>query len=64
MNKLISDKSIETRKSWIDKINNLAGPFSGNSALIESHLKDEISSGGTSVLLDHITPVLNNFIQV
>ena len=54
MHRLISEKSIESRRYWIQKINNFSGQFSVNSSLIETHLEEEISSLGTQVLLDHL----------
>ena len=54
MTKIISDKAIERRNIWVDKIDKIDGHFASNSRIIEEELSKELTTNGVSGLLDHL----------
>lgn len=54
MTKIISDKAIERRNIWVDKIDKIDGHFASNSRIIEEELSKELGINGVSGLLDHL----------
>lgn len=54
MTKIISNKAIKRRNTWVSKIDNIKGDFASNSELIEKELGKELKKNGISSLLDHL----------
>ncbi|MCC5944455.1 MAG: HindIII family type II restriction endonuclease [Bernardetiaceae bacterium] len=54
MAKIISDRAIARRNTWIDKIDKIDGIFASNSRIIEEELSKELTNNGASCLLDHL----------
>jgi type II restriction enzyme len=54
MNKIITDKAIETRHYWIDEIRKLSGNFGNDTEKLENELEEENKEEGISSLIDHL----------
>lgn len=54
MNKIITDKAIETRHYWIDEIRNLSGNFGNDTEKLEKELEAKNKEEGISSLIDHL----------
>lgn len=54
MNKVFDDRSINSRRYWIDEIRKLSGNFSDDFAKLEKELQAEIKKEGSNTLLNHI----------
>lgn len=54
MHNIISSSAINRRIYWIGEIEKLSGNFSGDYNRLEKELKEDIETGGTEALLDHL----------
>lgn len=54
MNKIVTDKAIETRHYWIEEIRKLSGNFGNDTEKLEKELEAENKEKGISSLIDHL----------
>jgi type II restriction enzyme len=51
---VLTDKTIERRRHWINEITKISGKFGDDSAKVDRELNAELESDGISALLDHL----------